>query len=219
MELDSLKFIWNEQEMPTVHMPDRSAVIALLQKKSQGPVARMRRNLAIELTVVILAYTPTILFYWMDFGGRLSPIGWLMLGIMIFFGFYYYRKDKILREMQCVQCEVRSNLERQVKTLQKYCRFYLLVGTFMIPAMVVLCWLIIRWQLPPAPGSGIAYRLLHPHWWASPLWWLWSHPWFWLLLLGIATVGSYYLNAWYIDKLYGRHVKKLRDLLQEMNEE
>jgi hypothetical protein len=33
------------------------------------------------------------------------------------------------------------------------------------------------------------------------------------------TIGVYYANAWYINRLYGQHIKKLQELLQEMETE
>ena len=32
----------------------------------------------------------------------------------------------------------------------------------------------------------------------------------------ILTIQLYYLNKWYVNKLYGQHVKKLKDILKEM---
>jgi hypothetical protein len=211
MELESLKYIWHSLEAPAVREPDRSEVLALLRQRSRGPVARMRRNLVGELILVAVTYTPAVLFYWIDFDGRLSGIGWMMLLLIVFYGGYFYRKNRLLREMQCVTCEVRSNLERQVRTLRKYVRFYLLAGTLIIPVMAILSWLIIHWKLPSTPGSELLYRLEAPRWWTRPL--------FWGLLLAPVTIGIYYVNAWYVNKLYGRPIKKLQELLQEMNEE
>jgi hypothetical protein len=210
MELESLKYIWHSQETPEARQPD-AELLALLQKRSRGPVARMRRNLLAELILIVITYTPAILFYWIDFGGRLAGVGWLLLLTMGFYGGYFYRKNKLLQQMQCVQCEVRSNLQRQLTTLKKYVRFYLLAGTLLLPAMVILSWLIIHWQLPSVPGNALFHRLEQPQWWARPL--------LWLLLLVPVTIGSYYLNACYVNKLYGRHIRKLQELLQEMNEE
>jgi hypothetical protein len=226
MELESLKYIWHSLEGPSVVREtglktglgvkraagsDRIVLMILMQKRSQGPVARMKRNLLYELVFVAITYIPTILFYWIDFDGRLSPIGWLMLVVMVVFAGYYYRKNRLLRRMQCVQCEVRSNLERQLKTLKQYVRFYLLAGTLIVPGILILSWFIIRWKLPGARNADLVYRLQHPHWWAHPL--------SWLVLLGLFTVGSYYINSWYVNKLYGRHIKKLEGLLREMDEE
>ena len=34
----------------------------------------------------------------------------------------------------------------------------------------------------------------------------------------VCTIAVYFLNRWYIHKLYGRHVRKLQELLREMDE-
>jgi hypothetical protein len=210
MELDSLKYIWHSLEAPAARQPGRAEVLALLQKRSKGPVSRMRRNLVGEMVLVFATYTPAILFYWIDFDGRLSVIGWLLLLLMAFYGGYFYRKNRLLHEMQCVHCEVRSNLQLQVKVLKRYICFYLLAGTLLLPVMAILAYLIVHWQLPSGPGSEL-FRLEHPDWWARPV--------FWLLMLLPLTGICYYFNTWYVNRLYGRHIKKLQELLQEMNEE
>ena len=136
----------------------------------------------------------------------------------IFFA-YYYRKYQLLNEMQCPTCAIKSNLARQVDTLKRYTRFYLLAGTGMIPLMYFLSYVIVRWKLPSAAGAfeggsatAAIYQRLHPApWWASPF--------FWLILLIPMTIGIYYLNAWYINRQYGRHIKKLQELLRELDSE
>ena len=219
MELDSLKYIWHSLAEPAVREPDRkwdkeadrkSAWRTLLQKKSKGLVARMRRNLFGELILVIVTYVPAILFYWIDFNGRLAAIAWSMLGVMLIFGGYFYRKNRLLCEMQCVECEVRSNLGRQLRSLKKYIRFYLVAGTLLIPVMAILSYGIIRLELPSA--GPVFYN--GP---GAPQWW--ERPGIWLLLLAPLTIGIYYVNVWYVNKLYGRHIKKLQELLQEMEGE
>jgi hypothetical protein len=65
----------------------------------------------------------------------------------------------------------------------------------MIPLAYVVAYFIIRWKTPS----------INP----DP----------WLILLIPITIGTYYLNACYIDRLYGRHIKKLQELLQELESE
>jgi hypothetical protein len=212
MELESLKYIWRSVETPAASGRDRRDLLALLRQgyPGRGPVARMKRNLIGEGILLLVTYTPGILCYVVEFEGRLTAISWLLALLAALFGAYYYRKYRLLNEMQCVTCQVKSNLARQLKTLKKYTRFYLLTGTALIPAMLLLSYAVIRWRLP-FTGSGL-YRQLHPGpWWASPV--------FWLILLAPLTIGIYYLNAWYVNKLYGRHIKKLQELLLEMEAE
>jgi hypothetical protein len=210
MELETLKYIWHSLETPPGREPDRRALLALLHRRSQGPVARMRRNLIGEGIVFLAAYIPAIFCFLLSFDGRLAPISWLFALVATIFSAYYYRKYRLLKKMQCPTCQVRSNLALQITALQKYTRFYLLAGTAMIPVTYTLAYLIVRWKLPAA--TSVLYTRLHPTpWWATPT--------FWLILLIPMTIAIYYSNDWYIKRHYGRHIKKLQDLLQEMETE
>lgn len=209
MELDSLKYIWQTLEAPPTREDSHRQILALMQRRSAGPLAKMRRNLNMELILIIALYTPTILLYFFLYQGRLAGIGWLFIGTLLLFTGYFYRKNRLLKEMQCVGCQVRSNLQRQVRTLTKYTRFYILTGTLLIPIMTLCSYAIIRWKYPPAPGAALFYQISRSPWWQNPL--------FLLVPLAIITVGIYYANAWYVGKLYGRHIKKLQDLLREMD--
>ena len=229
MELDSLKEIWREAQPDEAHgmsRPDdapgagdrhadaytgRESLLPLLQQRSRGPVARMRRNLRIELLCIIVAYVPLILFYLVEFQGRLRAISLLLLLVGGLFCAYYYRKSRLLSTMQCLSCQVRSNLARQVGTLKKYTRFYLLASTIVIPAMAILTYLIFHFRLF-YPDNTTVYHSLSPAPW-------WKNSTIWLLMLVPFTVAMYYFNVWYINKLYGRHIKKLQELLREMDEE
>ena len=212
MELESLKYVWHSLEgKPAGGQSSEQEIIALLHKRSTGPVAKMRRNLLKELILIIATYIPTILLYLFDFEGKLSGIAWLFVLLLILFAGYFYRKNRLLKEMQCVSCRVRSNLERQVATLKKYTRFYTLAGTLMIPVMTIFCYLIIRWKFPLPPGSALFYRMGGTPWWQNPL--------LWMSVLAPLTIGIYYFNVWYVNKLYGRHIQKLQELLREMEGE
>jgi hypothetical protein len=210
MELESLKYIWHSLEAPPAFGQDRRALEAILQRKSQAPVARMRRNLIGEGILLLVAYTPAILCFLLGFDGRLAAISWLFVLMAAIFMAYYYRKYQLLKQMQCPTCPLKANLARQVGALKKYTRFYLLAGTGMIPLMYFLSYVIIRSKLPNATSA--LYQRLHPTpWWASPF--------FWLILLIPMTFCIYYLNAWYINRQYGRHIKKLQELLRELDSE
>ncbi|HTR30348.1 MAG TPA: hypothetical protein VMH27_13830 [Puia sp.] len=210
MELESLKYIWHSLEVPPNLLRDRQSLVVLLQKKSQAPVARMRRNLIWEAVLLLTAYTPAILCFLFGFEGRLAAISWLFIIVLAFFFAYYFLKYRLLRKMQCPTCQLRSNLVRQVETLKRYTRFYLLAGTAMIPLTYALAWFIIRWKFSSAFST--LFQRLHPTPW-------WGSSGLWLVLLIPLTVGMYFLNAAYINKLYGRHIKKLQELLRELDSE
>ena len=198
MELDNLKAIWKEQDPLPELQPDLQQ---LLQKKSRGPIARMRRNVMIEGIAMVICYIPTIILYLAWFDGRLWFVSLMMSVILVFYWVYYLRKDRLLKKMQCVTCEVRSNLARQVKILMNYLRFYLWSATLVIVISWFIAYLAVRYALQTR-------GLLVPGW-LEPL----------LLLLVIPlSIGLHFMNKWYFNRLYGRHVQKLQDLLREMDE-
>lgn len=211
MELDSLKYAWRTLEASPA--PDKSPdeIRSLLQRRSGGIVTRMRRNLVGELILIAATYTPAILFYFLDFEGKLSGIAWLFILLLAILAVYFYRKNQILKAMQCTGCSLYSNLQQQINSLKKYTRFYVWSGTIMIPIMTILSYLIIRWKLPVTPGADLFYQLSGTPWW--------QHPSVWAAILIPVTVSMYFVNRWYVHRLYGQHVRKLQELLREMEEE
>jgi len=202
MELETLKTLWQEQDTPPASETSREELLALLQKQSGGPIARMQRNLRKELRLMILSYSGCIVFYLLAFHGSMSGVAWLFVVMFAFFGIYYYRKNQLLKKMQCVSCEVRSNLAGQLKTLQKYLRFYFWSSTINVPLSLTVAFVLaIRSRNATDPITS----------WGRML----------SLLVGLTvamTIFVYYLNRWFIHKLYGRHVQKLQELLREMDE-
>jgi hypothetical protein len=206
MELDQLKSIWQKEPSPS---KGSEHMLPMLNRRSNNPIARMKRNLLFELIAVVLLYGFTIIYYAIAFRGRLSEVSWFMIAIALFFVIYYYRKNKLLNEMECVSCQVKSNLERQVITLEKYIRFYLIAGTALIPLTILFFSIILYVKLPAIPISVFFPRKNYP---------LWETGIAWIVLILISTVLAFYLNKWYVRKLYGKHVQKLKALLAEMEE-
>jgi hypothetical protein len=153
---------------------------------------------------MLVTYIPTIAIYLIMFQGKLWGISLVMTVILAFYGVYYYLKLRLLKKMQCVTCEVRSNLARQVDILGKYIRFYYWSSTLVLLSAMILAYEILRYS----------YGEVHPR---TPTVW-WFQPGFLLVLLVPFTVAAWYFNRGYVNKLYGRHVKKLKQLLLEMDE-
>ncbi len=206
MELDQLKKIW--QQGPAQTKEDEQ-LISLLSRRSNNPIARMKRNLLMELIAIIILYGSMIIYYAYAFHGTMSEVSWFMIAIAIFFLIYYYRKNKLLNQMECVACQVRSNLQRQVSTLEKYIKFYLIAGTALAPITILFFAWLINIKFPTKAKSVFYPSDAYP-WWQSLI--------AWAVVVGVFTIIIYYVNAWYVKKLYGNHVQKLRKLLEEMNE-
>jgi 4-hydroxybenzoate polyprenyltransferase len=206
MELEKWKDIWKEEGDQAPN--DAQKLHSLLDKKSKSPVAKMKRNLRVELWFVIITYGAMILFYFLAFKGRMSAVSWFMLFIGLLFVFYFQRKNKLLTEIECLSCEVKSNLQKQVTTLDKYIRIYLIGGTLLAPfSLLFFGWFfyIKAWK---NVNDSIFYPGEHNPMWKVIL--------VWTILTLIVTYIFYILNKWYVRKLYGKHVEKLKEVLSEM---
>lgn len=210
MELEQWKDIWNS-DIPAAPQESGEQLKRLLAAKSSSPVAKMKRNLNMELWLIIVSYSLVIVYYFVAFDGRMNEISWFMLLIAAGFVLYYWRKRKLLHEMECLSCEVRSNLVRQVHSLEKYIRFYLIAGTALVPlSLLFFGWLFY-----------VKARFIHPD---SLLFPSANTPLLtvvlaWTALTAVLTTALYFLNKWYVRTLYGRHVEKLRKVLDDMEGE
>jgi intracellular septation protein A len=202
MELETLKSLWQEQDTPPVSETSREELLVLLQKQSGGPIARMRRSLRKEVIIMIASYLPCILFYRLAFHGQMSNVAWVFVVTIAFFYAYYYQKNKLLKKMQCVSCEVRSNLTGQLQTLQKYLRFYFWSSTIAVPVTIVLAFAI------AARSSDLPNAAFNWNYKISLL----------LALIVVCTIAVYFVSRWSINHLYGRHIRKLQEILREMDE-
>jgi hypothetical protein len=211
MELDSLKELWREQDDTVIHAGADDEILSMLRKKSQSPIAKIKRNLEKELVAILVLYTFTIGYYIVAWHGRYWEIAVLLSAIGLSFLFYYYRKNKLLVEMQRVDHEVKYNLEQRLVTLEKYVRIYFVSGIVLTPATYFVAGMIVFFKTP-ARSSSEKMPPMFAH--------ITGQDYFVLFTLsGVAlAIGCYFLNIWYVNKLYGQHINKLKNLLHQTEE-
>lgn len=222
MELDSLKDIWKNLDESDLQPGSDVPISSMLHKRSQSTIAKLKRNLNRELIAVLIIYSLTI-FYIVTFQRMYSELAVLLALVGGAFLFYYYRKSKLLKQMECVACEVRSNLKQQLGTLEKYVRFYFIAGTILTPLAYFAAGIIILFNaqegnshlidVPLEAQTSVSQMPIAQH--------ISNHRFFVLFLSigAVLTLGSYFINRWLIGKLYGQHIQKLKDLLTQMEEE
>jgi len=208
MELDQLKEMWGDVGSKE-KSPSADELQALLQKKSKSPIAKMKRNLLIELLSIVIIYVITVAYYFLNHSGGMLSAAWMLMVIGVFYVFYYLRKRKLLNSMECVSCEIKSNLKMQLVTLEKYVRFYMISGTLLVPVVFVITGLIVLLYSPEAasvPSVKTTNFLLK----SSAV----------LFVVAIVfTIPIYFANKWYVRKLYGQHIERLKTIVNEMNED
>ncbi len=205
MELDNLKTIW--KEVGAKSSTSTEELEQLLRKNSKSPIAKLKRTLFWEMMVVVIIYGGTILYYVIENKPGMLYLALLMAATGGLYAWYYIAKRKLLIKMECVTCEVKSNLSTQLSTLEKYLKLYLWAGTLLLPVLLISCGLILYFNNPLSPNVGMSKSEFFLYFLAGMF-----------IVSLVLTIPLYFLNKWYIHLLYGRHVKQLRSIVNEMNE-
>ncbi len=207
MELELLKEIWVDvADKPVKFSAIKVSLTEKLPASHRRIVAVMKRNLLVELIIVLVCVSAIAIFYFTAFNGKLQEVSWVYMAMAVVFGWYFYKKNKLLKQMHGITNQVKSNLEQQLNALEKYVRLYLIMGALMVPLVLLFFYLLVYYKHIILLPSLYEYsRQLN----------------FTLLYIVFAltfTVALYFLNRWYINRLYGRHIHRLRNMLNEMNE-
>lgn len=207
MELDQLKEMWGTVETKHTQTSEQELQL-LLQKKSKSPIAKMKRNLTVEMWVVVVLYAWIIIDYVLQFKGLILTIPLLLFIVGLLYIVYYVRKRNLLKQMECVTCEVKSNLQQQVRILEKYIRFYMISGTVLFPFTVIFVSAVMFFSSPEIQQLRAKEPLSFGYFFLAVT-----------IISAVLTVPIYFLNKWYVRKLYGQHAEKLKQIVNEMNEE
>lgn len=209
MELDALKEVWQDAHTKSDSATTNSEIIEILNKSPKSPVAKMMRNVLIEMALIIVLFGGVALLYFIAFDKRFISIAWVYVITAVLYVFYYYQKWKLLRSMQCVACQVKDNLQKQVNKLTAYIRFYLISSTVIVPAVFLFLGLLFYFKFPEGkfapvfpPSKGITLFT-----------WI-----MWVLFLTAVTLFAWWGNRYFINKLYGQHILRLKELLKQMEE-
>jgi hypothetical protein len=208
MELDNLKYVWKRLEMAEVKTETTQQILDMLAKKSQHPIDRMKKNIRIEFLLSVGLYLPLIGWYLFDFNGKLPEVAGFLLLIFLFFMGYYYRKYRLLNEMQNLSFPVRQNLERQIIRLEKYLRFYRRAD-LLVPVSLIFFAALMYTKLPLPLGPSLFYT--HP---AHPLWKVLL---LWLGILAFSSTLIYFADRWFVSRWYTDHIRKLKEMLGEIS--
>jgi hypothetical protein len=208
-ELEELKNIWSKTIEKDVgqQVVEQEKIRALLNKKSTNIIDRVRKNLFGEIVLffvclLLVASVPVFL--------RTKEVFILcsLLIVVIFIPYliYYIKKYNELRKFFSYHQDIKSSLQLVISQLEKYLNIYFWGSLLLTPVSGFLLGFAILYEMK-ALGFLIYFDVFS----SATLSMILS---FALLL----TLISYPVMKWYIRKLYGQHVEKLKDCLRELNE-
>lgn len=196
MELDDLKPTWQQSQSTT----SNTDIVQLIQHKTYGPVASLKK--AFKKQIVLMVFVPAIILLnnSADLGSALhSVILWCYLAFcaaVIVFSYYNYQ---MVSKMESMDNLVKANLEQQVSLLETRMKWK------KTALMISLIFFILLVEIVPYFQH---YRMLDK--------WHALHPAIRLLMYAALFAIQYVANTWVNERRYGRHLRYLKELADEM---
>lgn len=202
MELDELKSIWNSST-PSFQPKDAGEIASMLGRKSVSIVDRLKRNVWFDM-VINMATSIGLLSYALTLRpGALKWASVSILSTLLLYVFYYVKKLALLKRFDPITSNVRDNIEGLISALTGYVEFYRRSYTVLYPLFFFLVLLFVGMEIGT---ERFLQNLQQPS----------------TILMLLAFAIFYYLLStwmvkWFLNRLYGRHLEKLKNLLTDIH--
>jgi O-antigen/teichoic acid export membrane protein len=200
MELDDLKSIWKNKQG---YVPKQEEEIAsMLRGRSNSIINKLKRSVWFELIFTIVCgvglgiYTLTI---------QSGALMWTIISLLVLFVsylIYYVKKIILLNQFDPSSDNLKENLQHLLERLTVYLNFYKRSYAILYPVYFMLGLLF------GALERGMDDFLNHM-----------SQPrtiFYLVALSALFFLCTIWVTNWYLKKLYGNHLEKLKELLKEL---
>jgi hypothetical protein len=211
MELDELKILLKEKLNTRLSEKSTEDISALLTKKAQSVIDKIKRSLWIEIiaccvftiacaVVGIFGKFASLRIYFSIF----AVLCFLFLPIL----WFLLKKSK---KVSNTSLPVKSNLQFLVKILKEYVKRYFQLTMALIPITILIAF-----------SLGYSDANLHNPELHNPFFPTLNGSTrsiiFVVTYLILFSVGMYYVTKWYLKKFYGNYIDQLEGLIKELEE-
>lgn len=201
MELEELKSIWKSRE-PGFHPKDEAEIASMLTGRSLSIIEKLKRNVWFELIFTVVVSLCLLIYAF-----TLPAVGlkWISISVLVLtlaYAFYYIKKIILLNRFDPAKENIRANLISLIDKLSGYLKFYKRSYTILYP--VFFCVGLLFGGLER--GANEFFENL-----AKPRTILYL-----TLMAVLFYVLSTWFTNWYLKKLYGNHLEKLKSMLHDI---
>lgn len=199
-ELDDLKSIWKQQSR---FEPKNEAEIAgMLKGKSNSIINKLKRSVWFELIFTVVCILALAAYNFTLPEGALRYTILSLLVLLISYSVYYLKKIKLLNQYDPGSENLKDNLTHLLARLDMYMIFYKRSYAILYPVFFALGLL---FGAIETGFDRFAHKFENPAYALS-----------FILLSIVFMVGVYTITNWYLKKLYGVHIDKLKSLIEEL---
>ncbi|MEO5976363.1 MAG: hypothetical protein ABIS36_07065 [Chryseolinea sp.] len=202
MELEELKSIW-KGSVPVFEHKDEREIATMLRGKSVFIIDKLKRSVWFELVFTVIVGVGLLVYALTLPSGALKWTSVSILGTTLLYTFLYVKKLMILNRFNPGNNGVRDNLVMITNTLTGYVKFYKRSVTILYPIFFCLSLLFVGIER----GAEKFFENI-------------TRPAILSFTIFMAVV-YYFLSTkftnWFLKKLYGNHIEKLKSLLNDIH--
>ena len=204
MELEDLKSIWKRGE-PAFQPKNEEEIAMMLKGRSISIVNKLKRNVWFELIFAIVVSVALLLYALSLERGAMKWTSISLLLMCLASTIYFIKKLSVLNRVQRINDNLHDTISFLVTNLTSYVKFYRNSYTVLYPVYFLLGLLFS--VLERGTDNFVAFV---------------SRPSIIISLLfmaGLFFFISSWFARWYLKKLYGDHLEKLKKILDELNQQ
>lgn len=202
MELEELKDLWQKNKSE-IQPKNEAEIASMLKGKSKSIIDKLKRSAWFELLLTLISSIALLLY---ALGLPSGSAKWTPISILILFvgySIYYVKKLLLLNSFNRGNDNLKASLEHLTFSLTNYLVFYKRSYTILYPVYFCLGLFFAAIE----SGSQHFFEVL-------------TRPKAIISLIGLAGLLFFictWFTNWYLKSLYGNHLQKLKNVLQELN--
>ena len=203
MELEDLKSIWKNSE-PAFQPKNEKEIALMLRGRSVSIINKLKRNVLFELAIAV-AVSAGLLTYALSL--ETGALKWTSISLLLMclvYSIYYVKKLLLLNRFLVLDGNLHDTIALLVQNLSSYLRFYKNSYAILYPVYFILG---IMFSMMERGMDRYLQFLSRP-----------STIIYMLLTAGVFFFVSTLGANWYLKKLYGNHLEKLKNILEELHQ-
>jgi hypothetical protein len=202
MELEDLKSIW-KKGTPTFQPKNEQEIAMMLKGKSMSIIEKLKRSVLFELIFTIVVSAALIIY---AVSLETGAVKWTSISLLLMFlayTIYYIKKLILLNRVRRINENLHDSIYQLTVSLTSYLKFYKNSYAILYPIFFVLG--LLFGAIERGPEKYLEYI---------------SKPKIIAFLVIMAVVFffvSTWMANWFLKKLYGNHLEKLKGLLKELD--
>jgi hypothetical protein len=204
MELEDLKSIW-KSSAPVFEPKNEQEIAMMLKGRSISIINKLKRNVWFELIFTIVVSVVLLIYALSLQQGAMKWTSISLLLMCLASTIYYVKKLSVLNRVQGINENLHQTISFLVTSLTGYLKFYKSSYTVLYPIYFLL---------------GLSFSVLERG--TDNFIELLSKPItiiYLLFMAGVFFLISSWFARWFLKKLYGDHLEKLKGILNELNQQ